>query len=263
MGQAFDPSSSFSEAPGPANLMIAGEPVPTILIVEDDPDIRAMLATLLDLAGFACVVCDSAEAGLAALRDRPVDLILTDYALPEHTGLWLVKRAEHEGLIEGTPVMIVTAHPNPPGTSTYEVVQKPFDLDDLVDRVKRHVSGNGPGRRSKEPSRLPQGSNGDEGNKGGECPEPVELVLYVSAHSVRSAAALNTIKQVLSRFSASRVKLTICDLSQQPAMGTEHSVTFTPTLVRNSPGPRTYILGHITSPELVLELLSDCELREG
>ena len=37
------------------------------------------------------------------------------------------------------------------------------------------------------------------------------------------------------------------------------SVAFTPTLVRKTPGPRTFILGHITNPQLVLELLADCE----
>jgi CheY-like chemotaxis protein len=264
MEHTFDSSDSSSiSSDAPWGFRNADrEDVSSVLIVEDDADIREMLATLLDLAGFACVVCDSAEAGLAALRDRPVDLILTDYGLPEHTGVWLLERAEKEGLIQGTPVMIVTAHPDPHGAGTYEIVQKPFDLDDLVNRVRQRMEENGPRRgaprstRSQQNGGTPQGG----GQRDSECPEPVELILYVSSQSVGSAAAIRNIEKVLSRFNASRVKLTVCDLSVHPAKGAEHSVAFTPTPVRQSPAPRTCILGHITNPELVLELLSECEL---
>ena len=37
--------------------------LPTILLVEDDRDIREMIGTLLDMAGFAVVACDTAERG--------------------------------------------------------------------------------------------------------------------------------------------------------------------------------------------------------
>jgi hypothetical protein len=47
-------------------------------------------------------------------------------------------------------------------------------------------------------------------------------------------------------------------LSANPEAGTADSVAFTPTLVRRTPGPRTFILGHITNPEVLLELLADC-----
>ena len=114
------------------------------------------------------------------------------------------------------------------------------------------------GTRRKRPgasSRTGSGTNGDQP----DCPEPVELILYVSSQSPRSHAAVRNIKQVLERFHASRVKLTVCDLAVNPNAGIEDSVAFTPTLVRKTPGPRTFILGHITNPELVLELLADCE----
>jgi DNA-binding response OmpR family regulator len=230
----------------------------TILIVEDDRDIREMTATLLDLAGFACVSCASAEAGLAALRDQRIDLILTDYALPKHTGVWLLDRAHEEGLIDETTVLIVTAHPEPAGTSSYEVVQKPFDLDDLVERVKRQLQANRLRRRGG-PARKVTGKA--DGNGRSECPDPIELILYVSAHSPRSAEAVTKFRKVLARFSSSKVKLTVCDLSTNPEEGAEDTVAFTSTVVRDAPGPRTFILGHITNPDLLMELLSDCELE--
>jgi len=99
----------------------------------------------------------------------------------------------------------------------------------------------------------------DEDRESTPCPDPIELVLYVSRHSAHSAQAVKNIKGVLARFKSTQVKLTVCDLSAEPSQGEKDNITFTPTLVRNGPGPRTFILGHISNPELVLELLADCE----
>jgi DNA-binding response OmpR family regulator len=232
--------------------------LPTVLVVEDDRDIREMVETLLDMSGFAVVACDTAECGLNALREQEFDLVLTDYALPRQSGLWLLQEAESEGLIQGTPVLIVTAHPQVE-TAGYEVIQKPFDLDELIERVRQRMEGADSPRRRRAsvPPSIRDGSGFD--GDGPECPDPVELILYISSRSPRSQAAVNTIKKVLERYSASRVKLTVCNLTENPTAGIEDSVAFTPTLVRRSPGPRTFILGHITSPELLLELLADCE----
>lgn len=239
--------------------------LPTVLLVEDDRDIREMMTTLLDMSGFAVVSCDNAECGLNALREQEFDLVLTDYALPRQSGLWLLQEAESEGLIQGTPVLIVTAHPHVESAAGYEVIHKPFDLDELVERVRQRMEGaDGPRRRRAAfpPSGRPGSMiNGFGGNGDGaeECPDPVELILYISSRSPRSLAAVKTIKKVLERYNSARVKLTVCNLSDNPTAGIEDAVAFTPTLVRRGPGPRTFILGHITSPELLLELLADCE----
>jgi len=233
---------------------------PAILLVEDDRDIREMLTTLLEIAGFRVHPCDSAECGLNALREDEFDLVLTDYALPRQSGVWLLEHARAEGLIDTTPVLIVTAHPHVDGAADYEVIQKPFDLDELIERVRYRVEGEGP-RRRRSPEIRDGRSNGDGDSSG--CPDPVELILYVSSRSSRSHAAVRNIRQVLKRFKSSRVKLTVCDLARDPARGIEDAVAFTPTLVRKTPGPRTFILGHVTNPELVMELLADCEAEES
>jgi DNA-binding response OmpR family regulator len=228
----------------------------SVLLVEDDPDIRELMSTLLTLAGFETTACATAEAALEELREQPFDLVLTDYMLPRHTGGWLLQQASTEGLIDATPVLVVTAHPDAADVRGYEVIPKPFDLEDLVSTVRRHLSG-GTSRRPKLPFTTPLLS-ADGRSKGGDGKEPIELVLYVSAHSPRSAHAIRNIKSVLSRFESARVKLTICDLSANPHQGLVDSVAFTPTLVKRSPGPRTFILGHITNPEILVEILEAC-----
>ena len=247
---------------------------PDILVVEDDPDIRDMLRTLLDLAGFGCVACATAEAGLEALREESFDFVLTDYALPERTGLWLLDTARSEGLLDGVPALIVTAHPSLAGAGGYEVMHKPFDLDDLVNRVRQRMDANRSGRRRLAAS-APDGSDDGVGNGGAagdgggpradreSCPDPVELILYVSAYSPHSAAAVRNIENALSRFKSNTVRLTVRDLTKNPSSGDADNIAFTPTLVRRTPGPRTFILGHLSNPDLVLELLADCNLEES
>jgi CheY-like chemotaxis protein len=255
-----DTSRSWSGGSSPWDQSMAEDhfAASTVLVVEDDPDIREMVSTLLGMAGFAVVACENAECALNALREQQFDLLLTDYALPRHSGLWLLENAEAEGLIQGTPVLIVTAHPNVEGTSAYEVIQKPFDLDDLIERVRYRVEGEGP-RRRRAALTSRDGDKGDMGGRVPDCPDPVELILYISAQSPRSFAAVKNVKKALERFNSSRVKLTVCDLSANPTAGVADSVAFTPTLVRRTPGPRTFILGHIANPDLLLELLADCE----
>jgi DNA-binding NtrC family response regulator len=73
------------------------------------------------------------------LRRRPFDLILTDYELPGRTGGWLLRQASAEGLLDSTPALVVTAHPDPAEASEFEILEKPFDLDDLVTLVRRRL----------------------------------------------------------------------------------------------------------------------------
>ena len=232
----------------------AGE---SILLVEDDPDIRDLMSTLLRLAGFEPTVCSSAEAALEQLREQPFDLVLTDYALPNRTGGWLLQQAKAEGLLDATPALVVTAHPNPPDVNGFEVIPKPFDLDDLVSRVRQRLEGSRERRQKPAGSKGPQQTDTD-GEGDGDCPEPVELVLYVNAESPKSVAAIANIQRVLARFESSRVRLTIHDLSKNPQAGAADAVAFTPTLVKRSPGPRMFILGQITNDEVLVELLRAC-----
>jgi CheY-like chemotaxis protein len=230
----------------------------SILLVEDDKDIRELLNTLLQMAGFETTACGTAEAALEQLREQTFDLVLTDYMLPHRTGGWLLQQANDEGLIDATPVLVVTAHPNPPDIRQYEIIPKPFDLDDLVRKVRHRLGAEGM-KRPRLPMSAPLSSARPGDGADGDCPDPIELVLYVSAHSSRSAAAITNIKRVLTRFSSDRVKLTICDLSVEPHKGEVDSIAFTPTLVKRSPGPRTFILGHLANPDVLAELLDGCE----
>jgi CheY-like chemotaxis protein len=231
---------------------------PVILVTEDDPDILELLAILLEQAGFACVPARTAEEGLEHLREGEFDLVLTDYSLPTRSGTWMLNQATEEGLLASTPVLVVTAHPDPDGVERFEVIRKPFDLDQLVGRVKQRLDGGTPRWRA-----TGNGKSGvrsaRRGGGGADDRKPIELILYVSAHSPRSASAIANLKRALARYQPSRIQLTICDLARDPSLGVSDSVAFTPTLVKRSPGPRTFILGHLSNPDLLFELIDGCD----
>lgn len=236
---------------------------PTILLVEDERDIRDLLVTLFELAGFVAHACGSAEQALEQLREQAFDCVLTDYMLPNRSGAWLLQQAGSEGLLQATPALVITAHPNPRDVDGLEVISKPFDLDELVDRVKRRLEGAAPprkpARRGAATAARSRGGRNQGGQGEDDCPDPIELILYVSTHSPHSASAIENVKRVLDKFKSTQVRLTIHDLAKDPARGERDAVTFTPTLVKRSPGPRTFILGHITNPDLLLELLEGCQ----
>jgi DNA-binding NtrC family response regulator len=210
-----------------------------------------MLATLLGMTGYAVRTCATAEEALEALRAEPIDLVLTDYALPQRDGTWLIESAAAEGLTEDLPILMVTAHPHVPRSSSYEVITKPFDVEDLVERVRRRTN---PLRaRPRKPFTRASADGGASSNDG-SSPEPIELVLYVNARSPRSAAAVRSLRKVVERLNSPRAKLTICETKTDPCDA---------TLDRTTKGPRTYILGHITNPEPLLELLVDCDRWDG
>jgi hypothetical protein len=85
------------------------------------------------------------------------------------------------------------------------------------------------------------------------CPDPVEVILYVPAESSFTAIAIEQLRLALSRLYGDRVQLNIQNLSLLGAVRSAAASAGPPL------APRTRIVGHITSPALLLELLADCE----
>jgi CheY-like chemotaxis protein len=225
---------------------------PSILLIEDDGDVRDLLITLLRLAGFQVVAARTAEEGLEQLRETTFDLLLTDYCLPHRTGGWLIEQASAEGFLDDVPALVVTAYPHPVAALGVETISKPFDLDDLVGRVRELVAGRKPRKPSSAgPSAPPADENGRPDRH-----DRIEVVLYVSAADPRSLVALDNIRAALSRIKSSRVVLTIRHVPHgHPAA----EVTRSSAQHQPGAGPRTLILGHLTNPALLLEILEVCQ----
>ncbi|HYF50705.1 MAG TPA: response regulator [Planctomycetota bacterium] len=78
-----------------------------VLVVEDNRDIRDVIALLISNLGCACIVAATRDEGLERLKTQYVDLILTDYIMP---GMGLVDFSrEAARLCPNTPVLVYSA----------------------------------------------------------------------------------------------------------------------------------------------------------
>jgi len=144
----------------------------TILVVEDENDIRDLLVFTLDREGFAVLQADSGQAALEQARNKHPDLILLDLMLPGMDGLSVYKRLQRDPDTSGIPVIMLTAKGEEIdrivgleiGASDYIV--KPFSLREVILRIRAVL-----------------------GRKGGQPQSPVlqcgPISLDSSSHSVR------------------------------------------------------------------------------
>lgn len=77
---------------------------PRVLLVDDDDDMRELLTEVLALEGFDAIPCGSAEEAAERLDDA--DILVTDFHLPQATGLELCERAEEQR--PGMPRVVLT-----------------------------------------------------------------------------------------------------------------------------------------------------------
>jgi DNA-binding response OmpR family regulator len=114
------------------------EAAATILVVEDDPAVRAVLADLLAGAGYRVRTAEDGATTWRAVRESTPDLILLDLILPDIDGLLLCV-----GLRRQTDVPIIacsgTQRRGEPVLSLYcgadDFIGKPFRIDDLQARI--------------------------------------------------------------------------------------------------------------------------------
>lgn len=98
------------QRPGQAGPDGAGEVVSRrILVVEDHPVNRKILATFLEAAGHACVMAENGAEGLVAARAGAFDLVLMDVNMPVMDGLEAVKAMRQEGIAIPTVMLSASA----------------------------------------------------------------------------------------------------------------------------------------------------------
>jgi chemosensory pili system protein ChpA (sensor histidine kinase/response regulator) len=112
-------------------------PAPTILVAEDDTDIRLMLKALLELKGYRVLLADDGQLAVETARAERPDLILVDLQLPRLNGFAVTRFVRQSDELRTVPVVIVTGH-DPlkhrglalaAGCNAY--LQKPIDFDQL------------------------------------------------------------------------------------------------------------------------------------
>jgi DNA-binding response OmpR family regulator len=132
----------------------------TILVVEDEKEIRDLLSHYLRKEGFAPIPVPDGETALAKARKEKPDLVLLDILLPNADGLEVLRAIRSHPEIAGTPVVMLTAK----GDETDRIVglelgaddyiSKPFSPREVIARIKAVFRRSRPTAREPEPAPL-------------------------------------------------------------------------------------------------------------
>lgn len=110
-----------------------------VLIVEDDQDLRDILAMLLEAAGHAVASVGTTAAARAWLAANPAPgLVVLDVELPDGDGRNILEALRATPTTAAIPALMLTGGSLPPLAPPVEVLRKPANLDDLLAIVRRH-----------------------------------------------------------------------------------------------------------------------------
>lgn len=120
-------------------------PKGTILVVDDEIEIREGLEALLTSEGFDVTPADTGEAGLQRLEDRPFDLMLLDVSLPDRNGLELLREIRRRD--PNLSIILITAFGSIDMAraafkgGAQDFITKPWSNDELIAQVSVAIEG--------------------------------------------------------------------------------------------------------------------------
>ena len=119
----------------------------SVLVVEDDPDIRELITWKLGQAGYSTQVAGDGEAGLAAVsagdsEGRTPDLILVDWMMPRMSGIDVCRALRQNPTTARIPVILLTANAQEAdvergfAAGADDYIAKPFSPREMLSRIE-------------------------------------------------------------------------------------------------------------------------------
>lgn len=120
-----------------------------ILVIDDEPDVRTYLATLLQDNGYSVATADDGEQGWQQVQKTKPDLITLDITMPEKSGVRFYRDMKENDEFKDVPIIIVTGvsgefenfistRRKVPAPEGY--IRKPVDHKELLDKVSSLLS---------------------------------------------------------------------------------------------------------------------------
>jgi len=115
---------------------------PTVLVVDDDEDARAVIVSMLERDGLVAVQAADGETALRMVAEGGVDAVILDVMMPDHSGYEVCQRLREDSRGKHLPVIMLTAlsslHAEVSGilSGADAYLVKPVRRKDLMDRVR-------------------------------------------------------------------------------------------------------------------------------
>lgn len=114
-----------------------------ILVVEDEPTIRTVLAEVLAIEGYDVTAVSDGGTAIENLRARLPDVVLLDLGLPVLSGREVVEQIRGEPAMQDVPVIVMTASEDaqayPPPALYQRLIRKPFEFHDVLSALEAHL----------------------------------------------------------------------------------------------------------------------------
>ena len=129
----------------------------TVLVVDDEPDARDYLTTVLEDNGYSAVTAKDGIEAIARLEESVPSLVSLDITMPEKSGVAVYRKLKEDERFKSVPVIIITGVsdefekfistrrqvPPPEG-----YISKPVDVDDFLKMVQKHIGQAATNRKS-------------------------------------------------------------------------------------------------------------------
>ncbi len=112
---------------------------PLVLIAEDEPQIRDVLAELLLMEGYRVRCAEDGQAALDLFAQETPAVVVSNITMPRLDGISLVHRIREGG--HDVPVILVSSNDTTVDLPGVLLIAKPFDIDDIVGAVRKSVAG--------------------------------------------------------------------------------------------------------------------------
>jgi DNA-binding NtrC family response regulator len=131
-----------------------------ILLVEDDSSVRTTIVTFLELEGFEIEAVANTHDALARLANRQYPLVISDIYIDDRTGIDVLMAAKKQN--HDCPVILMTARGSmetvmaATQNGAFDYLAKPFELDTLLEAVRRALQGGNADDEEAESEDLPE-----------------------------------------------------------------------------------------------------------
>jgi CheY-like chemotaxis protein len=132
----------------------------TILIVDNDPDLRRVISLRLSRAGYSCVEAGTGAQALSEWRRRSFDVVVSDLNMPSGDGIALADALQRD---EAVPIIFITGFREDfkrrlRRVNNVSLLEKPFDPSVLIDLIEATLARRATG---DDGVRSPHGADGE------------------------------------------------------------------------------------------------------